>query len=95
MSEIDTTKRDRYFLRVGSATRWQEVTKEEWVSAERSAGFHNTMGRPDEPATAGFSNGSVSGTLRYRGERLPIDFIPLEGEPEAKEGADSSPAGRD
>lgn len=34
--------------------QWREVTKEEYVNAERAAGFHNTMGQPDEPATASF-----------------------------------------
>ena len=36
--------------------RWRDVTKTEWVAAERSAGFHNTMGHPDEPGTGGFGN---------------------------------------
>lgn len=46
----------RYFL-----TEEREVTKEEFVAAERKAGFHNTMGQPLEPATASFSNGKISG----------------------------------
>lgn len=46
---------------------WIEVTKEEYVRAERAAGFRNTMGRPDEPATAGFSSSNYRkrGRLRY------------------------------
>lgn len=32
----------------------QYVTKEEFVKAERMAGFNNTMGQPTEPATQGF-----------------------------------------
>lgn len=51
---------DRYFL-----TEEREVTKEEYVGAERHAGFHNTMGRPHEPATASFSANGVSGRIRY------------------------------
>jgi len=49
----------RYFL-----TEEREVTKEEFVAAERRAGFRNTMGKPKEPATAGFST-----TRYYEGER--------------------------
>ena len=43
----------RYYL-----TETREVTKEEFVAAERKAGFINTMNQPDEPATGGFSAGS-------------------------------------
>ena len=44
---------------------WTEVSKEKFVRAERAAGFRNTMGRPDEPATGGFSGGGVEGRVRY------------------------------
>jgi hypothetical protein len=61
----------RYFLcaayRAGKDEAWEEVTKTEFVAAERAAGFHNTMGRPDEPATGGFSGHGVSGRVRYVG----------------------------
>lgn len=33
-----------------------EVTKEEYVAAERRNGFHNTIGFPEEPATSSWSN---------------------------------------
>ena len=52
----------RYFLSLGGGPK-REVTKAEWVAAERSAGF--TGGRPGEPSTGGFGNGSISGTLEY------------------------------
>jgi hypothetical protein len=42
-------------------TDWKKVSKEEFVRSERSSGFYNTLGQPDEPATSGFSSGSVSG----------------------------------
>lgn len=32
-----------------------EVSKADYVRAERASGFYNTLGQPDEPATAGFS----------------------------------------
>lgn len=35
---------------------WREVTKEEFVNAERRAGFRNTLGQPDEPATTSFGD---------------------------------------
>lgn len=65
--------RRRYFIR---DRRWVEVTKEEYVQHERSAGFHNMMGKPDEPATGGFSSTSHSteGRVEY-GDRDPnIDW---------------------
>jgi hypothetical protein len=78
---MSAQRQDRYFIKVGENSQWQEVTKEDYVSAERGAGFHNTMGRPDEPATAGFGNGHIHGSLSYGGVHLPEDFIPLKGDP--------------
>jgi hypothetical protein len=58
--------RARYFLSIsGVEDSEKEVTKEQFVRAERAAGFRNTMGRPDEPATGSFSNGAVSGRVEY------------------------------
>ena len=58
----------RYFLKMAHQDKWDEVTKKQYVQAERAAGFRNTMGQPDEPATAGFSNGSINGKIVYGGE---------------------------
>jgi hypothetical protein len=56
---------DRYFLR-HSTDDWTEVTKEEYVRAERQAGFHNTMGQPNEPATSSFgAAGGLRGQIRH------------------------------
>lgn len=55
---------DLYFLRYNGEEE-HEVTKEEFVRAERAAGFHNTLGQPDEPATAGFGSGGVHGHVLY------------------------------
>lgn len=52
----------RYFLSLGGGPK-REVTKAEWVAAERSAGFRG--GRPGEPSTGGFGNGSINGTIEY------------------------------
>lgn len=41
---------------------WHKVTKAEYVSEERAAGFYNTIGQPKEPATASFCNGLRRGT---------------------------------
>lgn len=50
----------KYFLKYDDKPE-QEVSKAEFVKAERLAGFRNTMGQPREPATAGFG-ATVYGT---------------------------------
>lgn len=69
---------DRYFVQTGDSSPWIEVTKADYVDAERGAGFHNTMGQPDEPATGGFGGRGISGSLCYGGRNLPDTFISLE-----------------
>lgn len=54
---------NRYFL--FRSDDWIEVTKEEYVRVERQAGFRNTMGQPDEPATAAFGSGALRGRIQY------------------------------
>lgn len=44
---------------------WRTVTINEFVQAERAAGFRNTMGRPDQPATGGFSGYGYVGSVKY------------------------------
>lgn len=44
---------------------WTPATKAQYVSAERSAGFRNTLGEPDEPATSGWSSGSFAGRMAF------------------------------
>jgi len=62
------TDRYRYYLTEGDSPE-REVTKAGFVSAERRAGFINTMGQPDEPGTAGFSGRAgdteISGRVVY------------------------------
>jgi hypothetical protein len=67
----------RYFVRYG-AEPWAEVEVAAFVSAERNAGFHNTMGRPAQPATGGFGNGHISGRVVYVAHATPdqYDFDP-------------------
>lgn len=50
-----------YWVRYGDLN-WVEVDEAEYVRVERAAGFHNTLGQPDKPGTAAFSNGVLEGT---------------------------------
>lgn len=59
-----------YWLKLPGQTHWREVDKSEYVVVERASGFHNTMGRPDEPATASFSGGD--GTQGTTFEPTPV-----------------------
>jgi len=54
-----------------------EVTEEEFVRAERRAGFHNTLGHPEKPATAGFSTtvGGPRGSVRYIPQDDALDEV--------------------
>jgi hypothetical protein len=54
---------------------WAQVTMEEYVAAERAAGFVNTMGYPHLPATASF--GGMIGTRAIRGRTT---YRPVEEE---------------
>lgn len=55
----------------------KQVTKEEWVSAERSAGFHPKYGG-DGPATGGFSGNGISGSIRPKNtdKIIPVKLYP-------------------
>jgi hypothetical protein len=44
----------------------EEVTEAEYVAAERRAGFNNTLGHPEKPATGAFSNGAITGRTEQR-----------------------------
>jgi hypothetical protein len=58
---------ERFWLRAyGSNEQWREVTKEEYVAAERAARFHN----PKEPATASFHDSVYT---RIEGRTFPPD----------------------
>ncbi len=60
----------RYWLRDDTGTE-REVTMEEWVAAERAAGFRNTLGNYYQPATAAWFSttggraDAVSGRVEY------------------------------
>lgn len=74
MDNVDTMG---YFLQRGDGP-WREVTKVDWVRAERSAGFRNTLGKPDEPGTGGFGghngvNGRIVNRLYAKREAYDLD----------------------
>lgn len=69
-----TEREDHYYLTTDWLPTWVECTKAEYVKAEREAGFRPTYGRSwDEPATAGFSGGGVSGSLSYGKRRGTLE----------------------
>lgn len=52
---------ERYWIRIDYGP-WREVDKAGFVALERRAGFHNTMGQPNEPGTGGFFATHYPGT---------------------------------
>lgn len=52
----------RYFLKADWQEVWDEVTREQFIAAERAAGFR-PKGGGDGLATAGFSGGGVRGRI--------------------------------
>jgi len=58
----------------------KEVTKEEWISAERAAGFHPKFGG-DGPATGGFSGNGMSGSIR---PKVITKIIPVKVHPDRR-----------
>ena len=64
MKETMTT---RYFLKADFQTERQEVTKIQFIQAERIAGFYSNTG-PGTCATGGFSGNGVSGTIKHESE---------------------------
>lgn len=55
---------EKYYLKGSWETEYTEVTQEEFIRAERAAGFHPKYGC-GPCATGGFSSGSVSGKVEY------------------------------
>lgn len=59
---LDIEQDERYFIKVGSYP-YNEVTKADWVTWERRCHFYNTLGKPNEPATGGFSSTTAGSTV--------------------------------
>ncbi len=57
----------RYFVTTDDRGE-REVDKAEYVTVERRAGFLNTLGQRDEPATSAFGNGTLSGRTEWARE---------------------------
>ncbi len=58
------TRTERYYLALAARPDDKtEVTKEEWVRAERAAGFRPKGVDRGQPATGGFGNGQVRGSI--------------------------------
>lgn len=55
----------KFYLKTAWDTEWREVPQELFVKAERAAGFRPKGEDVGQPATAGFSSGSVSGRVEY------------------------------
>ena len=61
--------KDKYFLKYRNEKE-KEVTQEEWISAERGAGFRPKL-PTDDPrymkvcATGGFGGNNVEGRIKY------------------------------
>lgn len=73
-----------FYLSSDEGMNWREVTKTEWVAAERAAGFKNTLGQPDEPATSSWHSGERCGRQgflmrdprdRTAAADLPVDAV--------------------
>ncbi len=54
----------RYYLKADWQKDYQEVTKKQFIAAERAAGFRSKLG-PNAVATGGFSGNGVSGKVEY------------------------------
>lgn len=72
---------DKYYLKASFQPEWVEVTKEEFIRAERRAGFRPKCASSDPKymstcATGGFSSGEVSGRVEYiRPEATPAQLL--------------------
>lgn len=56
--------KERYYLKADWQTEWQEVTQDQFVDAERNAGFHPKSGC-GPVATGGFSARGICGRVDY------------------------------
>ena len=56
---------NKYYLKADFMNDYKEVSKQEFIQAEQSAGFHSKFGQ-DHLATGGFSGGGVSGKIEHR-----------------------------
>ena len=58
----------KYFLKAdipGIESKWKEVTLEEFVEAEKRAGFRSVYHDHGKSATAGFTGNNIKGKIQY------------------------------
>lgn len=58
----------KYFLKGNWEKKYTEVTKEQYIAAERNAGFYSDEPFASETATAAFDDNGVSGKVEYEEE---------------------------
>jgi len=70
-----TIKPAKYWLKADAipGSQWAEVSKEDWVRAERRAGFRPKLWSGDPAymttcATGGFGDGQITGSITTDGE---------------------------
>lgn len=55
---------ERYYLKADHQTEWEEVTREQFITAEQAAGFRSKFGS-SHPATGGFGGKGMRGRVEY------------------------------
>lgn len=56
---------DRYYLKASWQTDWEEVSREQFITAERNAGFYPKNGDPETLATSGFTASNIAGKIEF------------------------------
>lgn len=67
---------DKYLLQRRGESDWKEVSKQEWIKAERQAGFYPKVSSLHPQfwlicATGGFNDGNIRGRIEF--EKNDID----------------------
>ena len=68
----------KYFLQGEWQDEWGEATQQQFVAAERAAGFHPKAGC-GPVATGGFSGGGVRGRIEYAADEPDDAEAPRKG----------------
>jgi hypothetical protein len=58
---------EKYYLKSSWQKEYQEVTKEQFMEAEKNAGFHSKF--EGEPVTAGFGGSGIQGKIVYENKK--------------------------
>lgn len=68
-----------YWVKGPDESEYREVTCAEYVAVERRHGFNNTLGKPDEPATATFTAADGTRGTTLQPERTPLHVPAVPG----------------